>query len=82
MIAGTSDIPVSDLEQRWCNSLWVHPAIFTECLSSTQETKADTVAHAVMNIMNKIPDRKKEALKLLTSISGQDSSTPQFTGGE
>jgi hypothetical protein len=70
-ISGTSDIPVSDLE-RWSNSLWVHPAIFTKCLSSTRETKADTVTQAVMNIMNKIPDRKKEALKLLTFLWAVD----------
>jgi hypothetical protein len=63
-IVGTSTIPVTDLG-RWPSSLWVHPAIFTDCLGSTRETKADTAAHSVAALIDTIPERKGEALKLL-----------------
>jgi hypothetical protein len=67
-IVGMGTIPVADLE-RWSSSLWANPAIFTECLCSSRETKSDTdVAHAVVALMETIPDRKDKAWKLLWTV--------------
>jgi hypothetical protein len=78
-IVGTGTTPVSDLE-RWPSSLWAHPAIFTECFCSSRETKADTVAHAVVALMDTIPDWKDEAWKLLVFLWAVEKASQHRVG--